>query len=72
MSLTVAMISPTAWVFSLRATMFSATSSTCSRMEAMVRVVSCTACMPEVLAAEVASAAVATCLALLEICAPTD
>ena len=33
MSLTVAMISPTACVFSLRATMFSATSSTCSRMD---------------------------------------
>ena len=46
MSLTLAMISPTAWVFSLRATMFSATISACSRMASMARAVSSTACKP--------------------------
>ena len=63
-------ISPTACVLSLSATMFSATSSTCWRMSAMVRLVSSTAVKPDMLATEAASAAVATCLARSAICAP--
>ena len=63
-SLTVEIISPMAWVFSLRVTIFCATCSTCTRMDSMMARVSSTALIPTSLAELVASAAWATCFAL--------
>ncbi|GJD83701.1 hypothetical protein HPGCJGGD_1571 [Methylobacterium haplocladii] len=70
MSLTVLMISPIAWVFSLKATMLPATASPCSRIESMARAVSEAARKPAfAFWAEVCAVAM-TSLARFEICAP--